>query len=163
MAARLHPLRPDVGAIIAVALAVLILGTLAAVAWQGRGLLILGGAGAGKSSLALWLMALGARLVADDRTWVKREGARLVAWCPASIRGQIEARGIGILRADPADPVHLVLAVDLDRPEPDRLPPYRKLELLGLSLPLVLGQGRDHLAPVLLQFMTAGRLDPQEP
>lgn len=133
-----------------------------AVACEGRGLLILGRSGSGKSSLALTMMALGAGLVADDRTVVRPEGGGLVADCPPALRGRIEARGVGILSARPAGPAGLVLAVDLDRPEPMRLPPHRRIELLGHALPLVLGQGRDHLAAVLLQYLRGGRQDDPE-
>ncbi|MEF9600929.1 HPr kinase/phosphatase C-terminal domain-containing protein, partial [Paracoccus sp. PXZ] len=67
------------------------------IAHRGRGLLILGPSGAGKSTLALEMMAFGATLVADDRTILRREGGRIVADAPDSIRGRIEARGVGIL------------------------------------------------------------------
>lgn len=129
------------------------------VALRGRGLLILGGSGAGKSTLALEMMAFGAGLVADDRTGVRAGAEGVMAYCPAPIRGRIEARGIGLLKADPVGPVPLVLAVDLDRPEPERLPPERRYEVLGRHLPLVLGQGRGQLAPALLQYLVAGRCD----
>ncbi|MDS9465975.1 serine kinase [Paracoccus sp. MBLB3053] len=132
------------------------------VALGDRALLILGGSGSGKSSLALQLMAMGCGLVSDDRTSLAVENARLVADCPAPIRGRIEARGVGILNAEPVGPVGLVLAVDLDQPEPARLPPHRKVELLGICLPLVLGGGRAHLAPALLQYLVAGRWDQDE-
>lgn len=124
-----------------------------------RGLLILGPSGAGKSGLALELMAFGAALVADDRTVLRAEAGRIIADAPPSIRGLIEARGAGILHARPHGPVDLALAVDLGRPEPQRVPPDRRLELLGLSLPLVLGAGAGHLAPILLQYLVAGRAD----
>lgn len=129
------------------------------VSHQGRGLLILGAAGSGKSSLALEMMAHGAMLVADDRTLLRLQGDGLVADCPEAIRGRIEARGVGILNARAAGQVPLALAVDLDRPEPERLPPYRSIDLLGRALPLVLGQGRVHLAVILLQYLVAGRWD----
>lgn len=129
------------------------------VSWMNRGLLILGASGSGKSTLALQLMAYGARLVGDDRIWVARRGDLLIATCPPSICGRIEARGVGILAAEALPEAPLALAVDLDRPEPDRLPDHRRLDLLGIGLPLVLGQGRGHLAPVLLQYLTAGRAD----
>ena len=135
------------------------------VAWQGRGLLILGASGAGKSTLAVEMMAFGPALVADDRVLLRRDtesAGRLIADCPESIRGRIEARGVGILNARPHGPVALALAVDLSRPEPQRLPVHHKLDLLGCSLPLVLGQGRAHLAPVLLQYLNSGRWDPDD-
>ncbi|MFH5773933.1 HPr kinase/phosphorylase [Paracoccus sp. NGMCC 1.201697] len=129
---------------------------------SGRGLLILGASGSGKSSLALSLMALGGVLVADDRTRVCLQQGRLIADCPEAIRGRIEARGVGILAADYAGAVELTLAVDMGRAEPERLPPRRHLAVLGVDLPLVLGQGRGHLASVLRQYLVAGRADRDE-
>lgn len=93
------------------------------------GLLILGASGAGKSGLALEMMARGAVLVADDRTVLRREAGGLVADAPDSLRGLIEARGVGILRARAHGPVTLALAVDLARAEPERLPPDRRIDL----------------------------------
>lgn len=130
-----------------------------AVAVEGRGLLILGPSGAGKSALALALMGLGARLVADDRVVLRADGDRLLADCPPAIRGRIEARGLGILRADPAGPVPLAQVVDLGRAEPRRLPPFRTTFLLGWDLPLVLGPMGPHLPPALMQLMRGGRCD----
>lgn len=125
----------------------------------GRGLLILGPSGSGKSTLALEMMARGAGLVADDRTLLRRDDGRLIADVPTAIRGRIEARGIGILTARPCGPAPLALAVDLARPEPLRLPPHRRIVLLDVPLDLVLGQGRDHLASALLQYLDGGRAD----
>ncbi len=129
------------------------------IAHWGRGLLILGPSGAGKSTLAFEMMANGAMLVADDRTVLRSAGPRIIADSPDTIRGRIEARGVGILHAQPYGPVELALAVDLGRPEPERLPPHRRLDLLGSSVPLVLGSGRIHLASILMQYLVAGRAD----
>lgn len=129
------------------------------IAHRGRGLLILGASGSGKSALAFQMMAFGAMLVADDRTLLRDEGGRIVADAPEALRGLIEARGIGILRARAHGPVDLALAVDLDRVEPERLPPDRRLDLFDRGLPLVLGAGRVHLASMLLQYLDAGRAD----
>lgn len=130
-----------------------------AVEIEGRGLLILGPSGSGKSSLALALMGSGARLVADDRVILKVQGRRLLALCPEALAGRIEARGIGILRADPAGPVPLAQVVDLGQPETERLPPRRSITLSGLALPLVLGPNGPHLASALMQLMRGGRCD----
>lgn len=125
----------------------------------GRGLLILGPSGTGKSALALALMGLGARLVADDRVILRAADRHLLVDCPAAIRGRIEARGVGILRADPAGPVPLAQAVDLGQAETERLPPFRTTFLLGVELPLVLGPVGPHLPPALMQLMRGGRCD----
>lgn len=129
------------------------------VAVEGRGLLILGPSGSGKSSLALQLMAVGAVLVADDRTDVAVEGGRLIARVPQALRGRIEARGVGILNAPVSGPVPLALAVDLGRAEDQRLPPFRSHSVAGMSLPLVLGPYHPHLYAALRQLLLTGRAE----
>lgn len=207
-----------------------------AVSLAGRGLLILGASGTGKSGLALEMMSRGAVLIADDRVRLMRaevgQGAfgqvvseeaamrltlgheemeqsaagqarsvqappeqagpgrqaaqpaaaltprpasppqtalfltphlpalppaTLIASCPPALSGRIEARALGILNATPAGPTPLALVADLDRAEPDRLPPLRHIELLGVRLPLVLGAGAANLGAALRQMLLAGR------
>ena len=128
-----------------------------AIALDGRALLIAGASGSGKSTLALQLMACGARLVSDDRTDLHRNGDTVIASAPDAIRGLIEARGIGLLQADPAPPTALTAVLDLDTAEPDRLPPLRHVTVLGCPLPLFLRPQGIHVAPALLQFLRAGR------
>lgn len=117
------------------------------------GLLILGPSGSGKSSLALMLMAFGARLVADDNTRITRNGNHLHAAATPTTAGLIEARGIGILRAPRSRATVLRLAVDLAQTETHRLPPERHITLAGIKLPLVLGPASPHLAAALLHHL----------
>lgn len=127
-----------------------------AVAMFGRGALFLGGSGSGKSRLALEMMAWGGTLIADDRTCLHRDGPDLIASCPRSIAGRIEARHIGILRADPAPPTPVALVIDLDRHEPKRLPEPRFWETLDWSGPLIHGRDLAGLAAGLVQYLRAG-------
>lgn len=127
------------------------------VAYAGRGMLILGPSGSGKSALALQMMALGAELIADDRTILTRDGAGLVARCPDALRGLIEARGIGILHANAAQAAPVVLVVDLAQREVERLPPKREITLMFVTLDLVLGQDGGHFPFALLQLLKGGR------
>jgi serine kinase of HPr protein (carbohydrate metabolism regulator) len=60
------------------------------------GILLLGASGAGKSDLALRLIATGATLVADDRSELFVLRRALWARAPARIAGLIEIRGVGI-------------------------------------------------------------------
>ncbi|WP_022702553.1 HPr kinase/phosphorylase [Pseudorhodobacter ferrugineus] len=128
------------------------------VALDGRGVLILGASGAGKSALGLELMAYGARLVADDRTIISRAGDHLIATCPPKIRGLIEARGIGLLAADPVAQARVTLIVDLDQFETDRLPPKRQRSVLGLPIDLVFGATSRHFPFGILQVLRASRI-----
>jgi HPr kinase/phosphorylase len=128
------------------------------VALAGKGLLILGPSGSGKSSLALSLIALGCDLVSDDRTVVRRMGDRLMAWAPEAIRGRIEARGVGILSAPAVGPVRVALVCDLALPETDRLPPERKTSVAGVTLPLVHRPDSPHFPAAILLYLKTGRI-----
>ncbi|MFZ9950137.1 MAG: HPr kinase/phosphorylase, partial [Gemmobacter sp.] len=55
------------------------------VAFAGRGVLILGPSGSGKSGLALGLIALGAGLVADDAVLIAPEGEGVRAARPPGL------------------------------------------------------------------------------
>ncbi len=127
------------------------------VAVEGRGLLILGPSGSGKSALALRLLTLGASLVADDRTEITWTGAHLIARCPAPIAGLIEARGVGILRAPVLGEAKVVLVADLGRTEDQRLPPDRKITLLGCEVSLALRVQYDHFPDALMLYLRHGR------
>ena len=123
------------------------------VAWQGRGALILGQSGAGKSALALQLMAFGADLVSELLT----EADALTARAPATIQGLIEARGVGLMRVPFVPQAEIALVIDLDQPEPNRLPPQREITLLGISRPLVLAVPQPHFPAAILCYLRGSR------
>jgi HPr kinase/phosphorylase len=127
-----------------------------AVAVAGRGILLLGASGSGKSALALALIARGAALVADDRVVVRRRGGALVASAPAAIAGMIEARGFGVLRVPAVGPVPLLCAVDLAEAAEARLPQWRKFALLGAEIALIPGRGTPNLGDILTVFAQSG-------
>lgn len=129
----------------------------------GGAVVITGAPGSGKSRLALELMAGGARLVADDRTELRAEGGRLLARAPEAIRGLVEARGVGLLRAEALAEAEVVALADLDREEAERLPPVREEILLGVPLPVLHKPATGGFAPALLQYLKAGRIDPDAP
>ena len=110
-------------------------GTVVAV--DGKGVLLRGPSGGGKSDLALRLIDGGAVLVADDRTVLTREGGRIVAAAPASILGRIEVRGIGIVTMAALERVTICLCVELVSAETARLPPPETTDLLGVALPVI--------------------------
>lgn len=120
---------------------------------QGRGVLMVGPSGSGKSSLALQLMGLGAVLVSDDQTILMRAGDTVKASAPPAISGMIEARGVGLLRAQVAQSVDLVLVIDLGQTEQDRLPPARSGALLGVQLRLLHKSDSTAFAAAILQYL----------
>lgn len=128
------------------------------VAVAGRGIMIVGPSGSGKSALALTLMAFGAQLVADDRTQVRVSGrpARVWADAPPGLPPLIEARGVGLLRARRCGPVPLAAVADMAHHEPDRLPEPRVIDILGQSIALFHGAGNAHFAYALLQYLRSG-------
>jgi HPr kinase/phosphorylase len=91
------------------------------VAIASRGVLLLGPSGSGKSELALRLIDDGARLVADDRTLLFVAKGVLHAKAPASIKGLLEIRGVGIIELPVRTNVRIALVVRLGR-EVARLP-----------------------------------------
>ena len=122
-----------------------------------RAVLICGAAGSGKSALALALLAYGAALVSDDRTVVREVEGWPVASAPCELSGLIEARGIGLLAASVCPAAPVVLKVDLDQAETDRLPPERATRILGQEVPLLHKVEGPHFAAAVLQYLKAGR------
>lgn len=107
------------------------------VAADGRAVLIVGASGSGKSDLALRLLDRGFTLVSDDRTIVRRDGAKLIASAPATIRGKLEIRGIGIVEMESIDDMPVSLVVELTT-DMQRLPDdSRERLILGAGIPLV--------------------------
>lgn len=105
------------------------------VALAGQGILITGPSGSGKSGLALQLIAMGAMLVADDRTALAVRNDVLIASPPPAIGGLIEARGVGILSVPFQPEVAVGLCVDMSRNETERMPQRKTVTLLDISLP----------------------------
>lgn len=106
------------------------------------GILIRGGSGSGKSSLAALLVAQAraagefAAWVADDRVVVTRHANRLLGAPHPAIAGRFEARGLGIL-SEPHEPSAVLrLLVDL-KDYAERLPESAEFTAMvdGVALP----------------------------
>lgn len=132
------------------------------------GVLIMGDSGAGKTSLALGLVAARnqgghfAHLVSDDRTLLRACGGRLVARPHPLIAGQYELRGLGVLDAvhEPSAIVRLIVWCDTG--DGARIPDQENTTWFfhDIVLPMVRA-GRNHCREQLvlarLGALTTGR------
>jgi len=120
--------------------------------------LIRGPAGAGKSRLALALIAAAqtgllpfARLVADDRVYLEPCHGRLLVRPAPALAGLIEVRGVGIRQIEHEPAAVVGLVVDLAADDAERLPSAASGAVIsGIRLPrLAIPAGAEPLAPLL--------------
>jgi hypothetical protein len=121
------------------------------VAIGGRGVLLRGRPGSGKSDLALRLIDRGALLVSDDYSCLAAREGRLVASPPGNIAGRIEVRGVGILPMHILGEAPVCLLADLDA-APDRLPQIGTQELQGIAVPYLPLAALEPSAPIKLEL-----------
>jgi len=110
-----------------------LLANVTCVSIEGRGLLIEGPPGSGKSSLALSLIDRGATLVGDDGVLLEQRGDRLWISPPPRITGKLEIRGVGVVEYPVASaPLAIVLTLTETCP---RVPETVMRTIAGQSLP----------------------------
>lgn len=139
------------------------------VALGGRGALLRGAPGSGKSDLALrFISSFGpgvrsnsdhASLVADDQVLLLRVDEGIQARAPQSIAGRLEVRGIGIIDVAHENNVSLILIVDLvELHDVPRLPdcPLPCEDIHGVALPLLKLNPFELSAPVKLKLALTG-------
>lgn len=107
------------------------------VAIGGRGLLIEGAPGSGKSSLALALIDRGAVLIGDDGVLLESVGQHLIARPHPNTQGLIEVRNVGVLGMATAAGVPVALAVLLDPQAPRFIDTAETVTRGGVDVPLV--------------------------
>ena len=113
---------------------------------NGSGVLIVGRSGSGKSSLAINLLALGSKLVADDQCELVKNNNRFSVSKPASLPKSIEIRGIGLVSVPMVVETRLDWVVNMDEAEKERMPDLRFTEINGYKIPTVFGKNMDDLA-----------------
>lgn len=124
-----------------------------AIALGSEGILLRGPSGAGKSDFALRLIDQGACLVADDQTELRREGDDIIMSAPATIAGQMEVRGLGIIALPSLASAPLRLVVDLvPSAEIERMPAPRDCNFLGCTIPAVALAPFEASAPAKLRL-----------
>ena len=125
------------------------------VAIDGRGVVLTGASGAGKSGLGLQLIDGGAMLVSDDVTAICREGPRLIARAPLRGAGLIEARGNGLMRLAYVDQAPIAFFVAVGAAAAERLPKPAYRTELDVSVPLLRADPRDPASAALIRLAVA--------
>lgn len=107
------------------------------VAIGGRGLLIEGPPGIGKSSLALALIDRGAELVGDDGVMLHGAAGLLLASPAPATAGLLEIRNLGLVRYPARGDCPVALAIRLDPEAPRFIEAAGRIALAGVDLPLI--------------------------
>lgn len=121
------------------------------VAIHGRGVLIMGPSGSGKSDLALRLIDRGALLVSDDRVVISAIAGELFAASPGAMVGRIEVRGVGICDVPATSETRVDLIVRLAATS-ERLPNAPRDVIGGISLPLLTLDPHTASAPIKVEL-----------
>jgi len=104
---------------------------------DGRGVLIQGVPGSGKSSLALALIDRGAALVGDDSVLLELRAGRLFANPHPNTAGKLEVRNLGLIDVPCVGTVPLALVIKLDREAPRYIAMPETAVLAACVLPQV--------------------------
>ena len=109
--------------------------------YNGKGILLTGKSGSGKSDVALrMIMDKGAKLVGDDRIILQRDGNAVLGKAPDILAKKLEVRNVGIVEIEnTTEEVEICLCVELckDKTSLDRLPQNKYIDILGVDIPQI--------------------------
>ncbi|MBQ8631341.1 MAG: HPr kinase/phosphatase C-terminal domain-containing protein [Alphaproteobacteria bacterium] len=108
--------------------------------YDGKGILLLGASGSGKSGLCLELILnYNAMLVADDRVELTAKAGGVYASAPENIKGLLEVRNVGILRLPVREEIRVQAVVRLEPVTQtlERLPEPESCLLENIGVPFL--------------------------
>lgn len=130
--------------------------------YDGKGILLLGASGSGKSGLCLELILnYNAALVADDRVELESKAGGVYASAPENIKGLLEVRNVGILRLPVTEKTRVQAVVRLEPVTQalERLPEPETCLLEDIKLPLLRFYENDAaVAAKIIAFLSFPRL-----
>ena len=121
------------------------------VAIGGRGVMITGPSGSGKSDLALRLIDRGAMLVSDDYTECVVHDGVVIASPPATIAGRIELRGIGVVDMPYMPRATVALVVTLGETV-ERMPEPHPKRVADIDIPAIALAAFEASAPIKVEI-----------
>ena len=125
-----------------------------AVSLDGRGLLIAGESGAGKSSLALALIDRGAELIGDDGILIEDQSGHPVAQPPKTTRGLLEVRNVGLVEF-PTTVAPIALVLQLTTLAPRYPMELATTTLGGVGIPVLLFRPGDATQALRAEYALA--------
>ncbi len=125
--------------------------------FNGKGVLLIGKSGAGKSDLALRLIKNNQHssnlvtLVSDDRVCLTALNNILIASPPKPLEGLLEVRGVGLCHFDFLASTSIYLLVKLDKNKAvERLPDFSQQQdtIVGITIPYIVLNPFESSAPL---------------
>lgn len=133
---------------------------------DGKGVLLTGKSGSGKSDLLLRFIAgKNAVLVADDVVELQSYQGEIIGRAPLNLRGLLEVRGVGIVRCEylSESRINLVVRLVQNADEIVRLPKIAHEMILGVEIPAIDLYAKEVSAPEKIMVKLNGNLlNPEE-
>ena len=117
---------------------------------NGKGVLLSGRSGSGKSDLALRLIEnKGAELVADDVVELNVRNGKLIGNAPDNLAGLLEVRGVGVVNYPykKENTVDMFVALQNNSENVERMPIMQEEVILGLAINKIDLYAKENSAP----------------
>lgn len=129
------------------------------VAVDGKGVLLKGKSGSGKSDVALRLIDRGHQLVSDDQVKLTIVDNALYASAPENIAGMLEIRGLGIINIPYVQSIIIDMVVELaDKGSVERMPSLTDTLINGISISHFMLYPFEQSAPLKIERLLASNI-----